>query len=242
MNPDNHLSEPIQGPPSPGMMYRALTRDPAKLRILFACTLAAVATAFEPTYLTLSTSFVQTGPRTPDSGVPMFFAVAFLLLALVTLIAGATADLFGRRLFLLLGLGGLMLSNLLSWLWLSTPQFVYADILNAICGVVVLPAAVAIVTLTFEPVVRPLAYGILFTIQGAAMVIAPLLITLLGGEEKGDAGAAFVPVLLVGAAAIWMTLRHVPESVAPKSLRRGNVFVNLVQISVMFLLITSRIR
>jgi MFS transporter, DHA2 family, multidrug resistance protein len=244
MNPGNHLSEPIQGPPSPGMMYRALTRDPAKLRILFACTLAAVATAFEPTYLTLSTSFVQAGLRTPDSGVPMFFAVMYLLLALVTLIAGATADLFGRRLFLLLGMGGLMVSNLLSWLWLGSPQFVYADILNAISGVVVLPAAIAIVTLTFEPVVRPLAYGIFFTIQGAAIVIAPLLIPALGGE--GDAGAAFVPVLLIGVATIWMISRHIPESVAPTSLRRGNIIVNLILISgifwLIFLVATSQIR
>ena len=47
---------------------------------------------------------------------------------------------------------------------------------------IVLPMGIAIVTLTYEPDVRPLAYGILFGIQGTALVISPLIIPIMGGE------------------------------------------------------------
>ena len=60
-----------------GFMYHALTRDHNKLMILFACTLAAVTTVFEPQYLTLSTPFIQVGLRSPNSQVPTNFATAF---------------------------------------------------------------------------------------------------------------------------------------------------------------------
>lgn len=235
-------ARPTKGAAQLGFMFHALTSDPGKLRILVACTLAVVATVFEPQYLTLSTSFIQAGLRTPDSQVPMIFSVAFLILAVLTLIAGTSADLFGRRLFLLLGLGGLMLSNVLGLFLLHTPQFVLIDILNTITGVVVLPTAVAIVTLTFEPVVRPLAYGILFGIQGTAVVISPLIIPLLGGIWDGR--ATFIPALLIGTLALVWILRHVPESRAPRALRRGSVVLNLVLIAGMFvavfLFITAR--
>ena len=227
-----------------GFMFHALVRDHDKLMILIACTLAAVTVVFEPQYLTLSTSFVQTGLRTPDSQAPMTFAFLFLILAMITLIAGLSADLLGRRLFLLLGLGGLMLSNVLGMFWLNSPQFVITDILNAITGVIVLPTAIAIVTLTFEPMVLPLAYGILFGLQGTAMVISPLIIPLFGGAWDGR--AAFIPVLLIGLGACVMVLRYVSESMAPKSLRRGNAIVNLLQIILMFivvyLIVTAQIR
>ena len=110
----------------------------------------------------LSTSVVQTWLRAPNSEAPMILTTAFLSLALLTLLAGTMADLFGRRRFLLVGLVGLTVSNVLGLLLLDTPKaFAVADILNAVFGVMVLPAAVAIVTLTFEPAVRPFAYGIL---------------------------------------------------------------------------------
>ena len=168
-----------------GAIVAAMRRDPDKMRILSACTLAAVAVVFEPPYLTLSTSLVQVGLRAESIPAPAYLAVGFLLLALLTLLAGTSADIFGRRLFLLIGLAGLTLSNILGLLWLDTPKaFVVADMMNAVSGVLVLPAAVAIVTLTFEKALRPFAYGILFAIQGTAMVLGMLLIPALGDVGK----------------------------------------------------------
>ena len=244
MNPGVDAPLPPKGAVGLGFMLRALRSDPAKLRILYACTLAAVATVFEPQYLTLSTSVIQAGLRTPNSPAPLIFATAFLLLALVTVIAGTAADVFGRRFFLLAGLGGLTLSNILGLIWLHSPTFVIADLINAICGVLVLPAAIAIVTLTFEPMLRPIAYGILLGLQGTALVIAPFIIPMMGGAWDGR--ATFIPVVVIGIVASVMVVRHVPESSASKSLHRGSVVVNLIQIAGMFvlsfLLVTARIR
>jgi MFS family permease len=236
MDQAESLPTPRRGALPLGSIVAAMKRDPAKLRILFACTMAAVVTVFEPTYLTLSTSAIQTGLRAQNSMAPMVFAVAFLLLALLTLLAGTAADLFGRRLFLLLGLVGLTVSNVLGLMWLDTPKaFAIADTLNAISGVMVLPAAIAIVTLTFEPSLRPFAYGVLFAIQGTALVVGLLLIPVLGGVWDGR--ATFIPVLLLGVIACVSVVRHVPESRAPESLRRGTIIVNLVLMAGLFLMI-----
>jgi MFS family permease len=200
---------------------------------------------FEPTYLNLSTSVIQAGLRSQTSMAPMAFAIAALVLALITLLAGTTADLFGRRLLLMAGLVGLMASNVLGLFWLDTPKwFAIADSLNAVSGVIVLPAAVAIVTLAFEPALRPFAYAVLFATQGTALVVGMLLVPMLGGVWGGR--AAFIPVLILGVWAIVLALRHVPESRAPKSVRRGTAILNLVLVAglflIIFLVVTGTIR
>ncbi|MFZ0529254.1 MAG: MFS transporter [Propionicimonas sp.] len=224
---------------------RALRQDPRSLRILLACTIAAVVTVFEPPYLTLSTSVIQGGLRVPNSPTPMILAAAFLVLALITLLAGTSADLFGRRRFLILGLVGLTLSNLLAMASLGTSQlFAVADLINTVSGVIVLPASIAIVTLAFDQFVRPFAYGVLFGIQGTALVVGSLLIPLLG--EVWDGRATFVPVLILGVVALVLVPRHVRESKAPASLRRGSVMLNLILtaglFAVLFLVVTAGIR
>jgi len=228
-----------------GAMIEALKRDPGNLGILIACTAASVAAVFEPTYLTLSTSAIQTWLRAPNSQAPMILTVAFLVLALFTLLVGTLGDLFGRRRLLLIGLVGLTASNALGLLLLDAPRtFAIADLFNTFFGVMVLPAAVAIVTLTFEPAIRPFAYGILFGIQGTALVLASLLISMLGGVWEGK--ATFIPVLVIGVAAIVLVLRRVPESRAPGSMRRGTAIVNLGLMAglfvLMFIVIAVRVR
>jgi len=226
-------------------VVRALKRDPHAWRILIACTVAAAATVFEPGYLTLSTSLIQTSLRAPNSPAPLILAAAFLVLALITLLAGTSADLFGRRKFLVVGLVGVAVSNLLGLVWLGIPHlFVFADLLTTVFGVIVLPAAIAIVTLAFEPAVRPFAYGVLFGVQGAALVVSTLLVPLFGNVWDGR--AAFIPVLVLSLVALIQVRRQVPESRAPSSLHRGSIVVNLVFVSclfaLLFLIVTNGIR
>ena len=238
-------ASPGGGAPELGAMIRALKRDPQAWRILLACTLAAVVTVFEPGYLTLSTSLIQAGLRAPNSPAPLILAAAFLVLALITLLAGTSADVFGRRKFLVVGLAGVTVSNVLGLSWLGTPQlFVFADLLTTVFGVIVLPAAIAIVTLAFEPALRPFAYGVLFGVQGAALVVSTLLVPLFGNVWDGR--AAFVPVLVLGVVALRQVQRHVPESRAPASLHRGTIVLNLVFVAglftLLFLIVTNGIR
>jgi MFS family permease len=230
--------EPPSRPPKfpLAVALTALRAEPVNFRILIACTIAASATVFEPGYLSLSTGAVEATLRAQDSPAPMFFAIGFLLLALITLIGGSFADMFGRRRFLLIGLAGLTLSNVLGLAWLQTPKlFVIADVLNTVSGVLVLPAAVAIVTLAYGQALRPFAYAILFTVQGAVMVLGMMLIPWLGGVWDGR--ATFIPVLVLCAFGLVLVLRRVPESLAPHTVRRSTIVVNLLVMAGMFIVV-----
>jgi len=234
-----------EGTPQLGLVIGALKANPSGLRILSACTVAAVATVFEPGYLTMSTSLIQAGLRAPNSPAPLILATAFLVLALITMVGGTAGDLFGRRRLLLGGLAGLTASNLLALIWLDTPSmFVVADLLTTVTGVIVLPASIALVTLAFEPAIRPFAYGVLFGIQGTALVISALLVPVLG--DVWDGRATFLPVLVLGVAALIQVRRLVPESRAPSSVRPASIVVNLIFVcvlfSVLYLVVTTGIR
>lgn len=220
-------------PPELGAVVRALRRNPTSVRMLVACTVAVVASVFEPGYMSLSGQVVQLGLRSPDSPAPWPLAAGILVLALITLLAGAFADLLGRRRFLVTGLVALTASNLLGLVLLRSPsQFVVADLLNTLAGAIVLPASVAIVTLASEPEVRPLAYGILFATQTTAGLAGGMLIPLLGNVWEGR--ATFVPVLVLCVVALILTRQRIPESRVPDTQPRSSIVINLVFVSVLF--------
>ena len=66
-------------------------------RSLIACMLAMLTTGLEPAFLTLSTSEIQSELRTPGSHAPMYVAVGFLVLAMLTLVAGTLGDCLGAN-------------------------------------------------------------------------------------------------------------------------------------------------
>ncbi len=115
-----------------GFIWKQVTRDREAFRILIACTLAMVTTGLEPAFLTLSTSEIQNRLRTPESHAPMYVAVGYLILAVLTLIAGTTGDMFGRKMVMVVGLVGLTFANLAGALALGTPLFVVTDVLASI--------------------------------------------------------------------------------------------------------------
>lgn len=218
-----------------GFIFKALSRDPKALRVLIACTLAMLTTTLEPAYLTLSSPEIQSHLRLPDTRAPMYVAVAFLTLAVLTLIAGTTGDLFGRKSVLVTGLVGLSAANLLAALTLGTPQFLLADALSVVAAILVIPMCVAVVTTVFEPAIRPFAYGALFGFQGLGLVLGPTLGGIFDG--LGIPRVAFIPVVVIGLLALAQVVRHVPESRAPKAIRRASALFNLLLLAGIFLLV-----
>jgi MFS family permease len=218
-----------------GFLWKELTRDTQAFRVLIACTLAMVTTGLEPAFLTLSTSEIQSELRTPGSHAPMYVAVGFLVLAMLTLVAGTSGDLFGRKRVMLIGLTGLTLANLFGALTLGTPLFVVTDILAAITVVVVLPMCVATITIVYPLTVRPLAYGMMFGSFGTAVIVG----ASLGGlfDALGIPAIAFLPVVIVGVIAVRHVIRYVPESRAPEEFRRASAVVNLILLASVFTLV-----
>lgn len=220
---------------APGSILAALRRDPKALRALVACTLAMLATTLEPAFFTLSTPAIQSRLRQPDSSAPLIVGLGFLTLAVLTLVAGTSGDLFGRKRILVAGLTGLVVSNLLAMVALGVPLFVLADVLSTAFAVLIIPMAVAIVTQVFAPPLRPFAYGILFGFQGAGLVIG----ASAGGlcELLGIPRAAFIPVIVVGIAGLWLVLRDAPESRAPATIRRASAYANMLLLAAVFVAI-----
>jgi MFS transporter, DHA2 family, multidrug resistance protein len=218
-----------------GFLWKELTRDTRAFHVLIACTLAMVTTGLEPAFLTLSTSEIQNELRTPESHAPMFIAVGFLALAVLTLVTGTSGDLFGRKRVMVIGLTGLTLANLFGALTLGTPLFVITDVLAAISVIAVMPMCVAIITLTFPLAVRPLAYAMLFGSLGTAIILG----ASIGGifDALGLPSVAFLPVVIVGVFALRHVARYVPESRAPREFRHASAVVNLVLLVGVFILV-----
>ena len=218
-----------------GLVWNELIRDPQKRRILIACTLAMVTTGLEPAFLTLSTTAIQTRLRIPGSNAPMFVAVGYLILAVLTLVAGTTGDLFGRKRVMVVGLVGLTLANIFGALTLGTPPFVVTDIIGTITAIAVIPMCIAIITLAYPPPVRPLAYGILFGALGTAIIVGASVGALC--DSLGIPSISFIPVVIVGILALRQVIRYVPESRASKTFRRTSAVVNLILLVIVFALV-----
>ncbi len=218
-----------------GIVGKELVRDPQSLRVLIACSLAMLTTGLEPAFLTLSTTFIQTRLRTPGSDVPMFVAVGYLILAVLTMIFGTTGDLFGRKRVLVAGLVGLTLANIFGGLTLGTPPFIVADVAGTFTAIAVIPMCIAAVTLVYAPAVRPLAYGILFGLLGTAMIVGASVGAIC--DSLGIPSVSFIPVVIVGILALQRVIRDVPESRASKTFRRTSAVVNLLLLVGVFILV-----
>ncbi len=222
----NHL-------PGPGkLIFGALVADRKAFDVLVACIVAVFATYLQPPVLSLYTPIIQQGLRTPGSGTPLFVAAGYLLLAVLTLVGGASGDIFGRKRFLQMGLFGVLMTNLFGMIFLNSPNYILINTLNTIATVVVMPMTVAIVTIAFPVQVRPFAYGAIFGTQGAALIIASSLNAI--ALDAGVQWMAFIPAIAVAVLAIRLVRRDTQESRAPIGTSRQELFLNVVWASAIF--------
>lgn len=219
--------------PGPGkLIYGGLTADRQALRALIACMAAILATALQPPVLSLYVSDVQQGLRDPGSGVPIQVAAGYLLLAVLTLVGGASGDIFGRKRFILFGLSGVLVTNIAGMFLLYAPQYTLVNALNTISAVLVMPMTVAIITLAFPQQVRPFAYGALFSCQGIGLVLASSIYGIF--EPTDFAWFAFVPAIVLGFIAIRQIRRDTVESRAPVGVSRLELILNVAWAAAIF--------
>ncbi len=219
--------------PGPGkLIFGALVADRRALRVLLACMTAIFATSLQPPVLTLYTPQVQAGLRDPMSGTPLLVAAGYLLLAVLTLVGGASGDIFGRKPFMLVGLVGVLVSDAIGMLWVNSPNYFLANTMNTISSVLVMPMSIAIVTLAFPIQARPFAYGTIFAAQGIGLVLASSINGI--AVAVGIQWAAFLPALALCIIAIRLVRRDVSESRAPKTTSRFELILNIVWASAIF--------
>ena len=215
------------------ILFGSLTADRAAFRTLAACLLAIAATNLMPPVISLGSAPIEQGLRQIGTGVPILVAANYLLLAILTLVAGATGDGIGRKRFLLIGLGGVLFAALASMFWLGTDGFIYANLLVNVAQVTITPMCVAIVAFTFSPGVRPFAFGAIFSTQGIALGLSSTFYSVLKGLGNGTI-VFFLPIVL-GVIAFWLILRQVQEPAAQQQIVWRELLVNLLWAGAVFL-------
>jgi EmrB/QacA subfamily drug resistance transporter len=141
-----------------------------------------------------------------------------MVIASLLLLAGSTADRFGRRRIFQLGLLLFTLGSLLCSLAPNLTFLVLFRMLQAVGGSMLNPVAMSIIRNTFEdPRERAQAIGLWGATVGLSLALGPVV----GGALVGSIGwrSIFWINIPVGLAAIVLTALFVPESRAPHARR-----------------------
>jgi EmrB/QacA subfamily drug resistance transporter len=133
-----------------------------------------------------------------------------LTLGSVILIGGAAGDRYGRRLIMLIGIAIFTAASVICALAPAISILIAARLLQGIGAALMIPQSLAIITASFPKTVRGPAIGLWAGASAITTALGPPLGGLL--IDSLSWRAAFWINLPVACAAIWLTLRHVPES------------------------------
>jgi DHA2 family multidrug resistance protein-like MFS transporter len=215
-------------------ILQALTGSRQNWRILGACVLAVICTAIDPAFLGLTSAEVQAFLREPQSNAPLLVAIEFLILGIIALISGTAGDVIGRRRVLLVGLAGICITNVAGIVTVGTPAYLQVHRLNLVTDAMVVPMSVAIVTLAFDGPQRTFAFGAIFGLRSAALLIGSVMGYWSGVLDVRE--LAFVPVIVLSLVSIWLVARHVPESAATQAVRGTAAVFNLILLVTAFMI------
>ncbi|MBO9532297.1 MAG: DHA2 family efflux MFS transporter permease subunit [Solirubrobacteraceae bacterium] len=141
-----------------------------------------------------------------------------VVMASLLMLGGSTGDRLGRRRTFATGLTVFSVGSVLCSLAPTTSALIAARVLQAVGASMLNPVAMSIITNTFtEPRERAQAIGVWAAVFGLSMAAGPVLGGLL--TDALDWRAIFWLNLPVGAAALFLTLRYVPESKAERARR-----------------------
>jgi EmrB/QacA subfamily drug resistance transporter len=131
-------------------------------------------------------------------------------LSALLVLAGALGDHYGRRRMFALGLVGFTTASVLCGLAPSLEVLILARVLQGVAGALLVPGSLAILTATFEGPARGRAFGLWAAATAALNLLGPILGGILVTTISWR--VAFLINLPIGLAAIWLTMRYVPES------------------------------
>jgi EmrB/QacA subfamily drug resistance transporter len=140
-----------------------------------------------------------------------------LTLASLILIGGSLSDRFGRRRVFLVGIVWFAAASLLCGLAPTAEALVAARALQGIGGALLTPGSLAIIQASFAPGDRARAVGAWSGLSGIAGAIGPFVGGWLVGA--GSWRLIFLINVPLAVATVAVTLRHVPETRDPTSVR-----------------------
>lgn len=182
--------------------------------ILAACVTAAAARNVEPP----PSVFWSPGVQAFNAGWAAYgFWMSVISLGALSflLIGGVLGDIFGRRRVMLIGLGGLIVGNLLALFAQSVPWFIVARLVAGAFGTLVLPLSLSMLYLAFDDdaQARARAIAVFVLVTSLAVLTAGLLGQFM--RFLFDWRATLGPSLVLAAIAVALVLREVRESSVP---------------------------
>ena len=198
-----------------------------RVRVLLICCTSLFIVGLDITAVNVALPSIGSQLHAGISGLQWAVGAYTVVLASLLMLAGSTADRFGRRRTFVAGLAVFSIASLLCSLAPTIELLVGARVLQAIGGSMMNPVAMSIITNTFtDPRERAQAVGVWGAVFGVSMALGPIvggtLVTSLGWRS------IFLINIPAGAAAIALTLRFVPESRAPRARRFDPIGQGLV--------------
>lgn len=186
--------------------------------VLAICCMSLLIVSLDVTVLNVALPAMQSDLHASTAGLQWTIDAYTLVLAMLLMLAGSTADRIGRKKVFMAGLVVFTLGSLLCSLAPNLELLVAARMMQAVGGSMLNPVAMSIITNTFtDPRERARAIGVWGAVVGISMAAGPLLGGLL--VESVGWRSIFWINLPVGLVALLATLRHVPESRAPEPRR-----------------------
>ncbi|MET8688015.1 MFS transporter [Streptomyces sp. NPDC004732] len=189
-----------------------------RMLVLAICCTSLLIVTLDNTVLNVALPTLQREFDASVSGMQWTVDAYTLVLASLLMLAGSTADRIGRRKIFVAGLVIFTLGSVLCSLAPSLELLVVFRMVQAVGGSMLNPVAMSIITNTFtDPRERARAIGVWGGVAGISLAAGPLV----GGVLVDSVGwrSIFLVNLPVGLAALFLTLRYVPESRAPKPRR-----------------------
>ena len=186
---------------------------------LFAVTFSLFMIMLDNTVVTVALPAIQSGLGATLTQLEWVVNAYALVFAVLLLSGGKLADFLGRRRVFVAGIAVFTLASLWCALATSGEMLIAARGLQGIGAALMLPATISIITDTFAPEERGVAFGIWAGISGAALAIGPLVGGLL--VEAVDWSWIFyinVPVGVIGIAATYVLVEESRDTTAEQRL------------------------
>src|SRR3989454_4391519 len=161
------------------------------------------------------------GQELPTSFLGVFEGQAYVqsgylaVLAALLIIAGALADVYGRRRIFVIGLLGFGATSILCGIAPTLEFLVLARILQGAAGALLVPGSLAIITATFDGASRARAFGLWASATSTLTLLGPIVGGLI--VDKLSWRLAFLLNIPLVAIAVWASIRHVAESRDPEA-------------------------